>query len=238
MTNGHGNGHGGGNVAVADKPTSGHKDAGHKAKQTLIQEFGAKYDAVRKLADTIEVHHFQAYTGSAEALLKDKEGNIDYKKLKDANIRTSMADRMADFYISKAKQYFKVDESASKLSPMQQEMLLNAYAGVTRGTLTAEIHKAEDDFTLEHFKGRVTEIKRRVTSNLLPSAYSHITDTAKKKSVIKEMGLEGKIDAELIESEDLFPLMETHHVTGVVPQRNYEKLPAYRATQAKKASHT
>ena len=50
------------------------------------------------------------------------------------------------------------------------------------------------------------------------------------------MGLEGKIDAELMQLEDLFPLMEAHHATGVVSPRAYEKHPAYKATQAKKAA--
>ena len=230
MANEHGNAQGGG-TAVAERPAE-HK-AEQKEKKTLLQEFKAKYETVRKLADTIEIHHFQAYTDAATSFLKDKEGNIDYKKLKDSDVRTSMADKMADFYISKAKQYFKVDESASKLSDMQKEMLMHAYAGITRGTLQSEIHKAEDEFTLENFKGRVTEIKRRVASTLIPSSYSHISESAKhKKEIIKDIGLEGKLDPELVQVEELFPLMEAHNSAGVVSPRLYEKLPAYKASLA------
>ncbi len=206
-----------------------------KEKQTLLGEFRTKYDAVKRLADTIELHHFKAYTDAATGLLSDKEGNIDYQKLKDANIRSSMADKMADFYVSKAKEYFKVDDKASKLSDMQKEMLLSTYAGITRGQLKSAIHNAEDEFTLETFKGLVSKIKQNVHNQLRPSAFAHISGSKEhKKSVLKEMGLEGKIDAELVELEDVNRLMETYHVNGgVLPPKEYQKLAAYKATQNK-----
>mgnify|MGYP001617040023 CR=1 FL=1 len=203
-----------------------------KEKQALLQEFGVKYDTVQRLADTVELHHQKAYTEAALKHLKDKEGNLDYKLLKDSKVRSAMADQMADYYVEQAKEYFRVDEKASKLSDMQKEMLINAYAGITRGQLKSEIHRAEEEFTLQHFGRRVDEIKRRISEQLVPATYAHIQDTPEhKKAILKELDLEGKLDAELVRVEDLIPLMAQHHRDGAVPQRLYEKLPAYKAMQ-------
>lgn len=207
-----------------------------KAKQTLLEEFGIKYDAVNRLADTVEIHHQKAYTEAALKHLKDKEGNLDYKMLKDSKVRSAMADQMADYYTEQARKYFKLDEKASKLSDMQQEMLINAYAGITRGQLKSTIHKAEDDFTLQHFGEIVGRIKQRIGEQLGPAAYAHIEDRPEhKKAILKELGLEGKIDAELLRMEELQQLMELHKKNeGVLSPKSYQKLPAYKAAQAHK----
>lgn len=207
-----------------------------KEKQSLLEEFGIKYDAVHRLADTVEIHHQKAYTEAALKHLKDKEGNLDYKVLKDPEKRSAMAGQMADYYVEKAKEYFRVDEKASKLSDLQKEMLINAYAGITRGQLMRDIHREEEGFTLQRFGQTVAQIKERLLQELGPTAYEHVKDTpAHKKALLKEMGLEGKLDSEFVRISDLLPLMEQHHQLGALPPRAYEKQPAYKATQAKHA---
>ena len=199
-----------------------------KTKQTLLKEFQTKYEAVTKLSDTVEIHHLKAYTDAASSLLKDKEGNIDYKLLKDANIRTSMADKMSDFFIDRAREYLHVND---KLSDLQKEMLLNAYTGITRGQLMSTVHRLEDDFTLDRFKAISSELKKGIHDRLKSSAYAHISDkTEHKKAIIKDLGLEGKLNADLVRIEELEPLMEDYHINGgVIPLKAYQKLPAYKA---------
>ncbi|MBI2145157.1 hypothetical protein HYU18_02435, partial [Candidatus Woesearchaeota archaeon] len=51
---------------------------------------------------------------------------------------------------------------------------------------------------------------------------------------LKEMGLEGKIDSELLRVDELHQLMELHQQNGgILSPRSYQRLPAYKATQAK-----
>ncbi len=209
-----------------------------KEKQSLLEEFGIKYDAVNRLADTIEIHHQKAYTEAALKHLKDKEGNLDYKMLKKAEVRTAMANQMADYYTEEAHKYFKIDPKASKLSDMQKEMLINAYAGITRGQLHDTIHKSEDDFTLPEFSKLVVRIKQRIGEQLGASAYAHIQDKPEhKKAILKELGLEGKVDTELLRVDELHALMEAHHQNGgVISPKSYQKFPAYIAMQGKHAA--
>jgi iron-sulfur cluster repair protein YtfE (RIC family) len=204
-----------------------------QTKKSPLQAFKDKYGAVVKLTDTIELHHAKAYNAAAEKHLM-KEGQIDYKMLKDSKVRQQMADTMADTYLKQAQGYFKTDKNA-KLSEIDKEMLLSAYHGITKGELRKLIEDSEDDFTLQQFHGAAGKLKQRIREKLVPSAYSHVTDSD-KPGIIKAMGLEGKLDPDAIRIDELGAHMEDYHLgDGVIAPKSYNRTPAYKVAMKKAA---
>lgn len=198
-------------------------------KKSALEEFKSKYSAIQKLADTIEFHHAKAYNSAAEKHLMT-DGQIDYKKLKDSKIREAVADTMADTYLSQAKEVFKHGD----ISDAHKDLLMSAYHGITKGELRDLIENHEDDFTLGTFHGQAANLKKRVHDRLAPTAWSHVNDSD-KVGVIKEIGLEGKLDPDAIRLDELGNQMIAYHVNdGVVPGNFYNKTAAYKAAMGKK----
>lgn len=190
--------------------------------QTPLQLFTEKKKANRKLADTIQLHHEQAYTSAAEKHLKDKEGLFDYSKLENAATQEKFAEHMADFYVTKARQYFGVGKDI-KLNEQQVDMLLSAYSGITKTELTDTIRKAGEDFTLDTFKSAVDQVRQQIGRRLDATAASHVKEEH-KVGIIKEMKLEDLVDATKMTAEQVIGLMQTYHANqGLVPAKSYKK---------------
>lgn len=190
-----------------------------------LELYAEKHKAVSKVVDSIELHHFQAYTSAAEAHLKDAEGHIDYSKLEDATVQGKFAEHMRDFYVDKVRQYFGMGKE-TKLTEAQIEMLLSAYSGVTHSELLQHIRTNGEKFTVDEFARLITDpqqgIKQAIRRKLLPHTFGHIT-REHIPGLIKDMGLEGKIDATKMDVADIVPYMSQYNSDKVVPMSMYKR---------------
>lgn len=190
--------------------------------QTPLQLFTEKKKAAKLLADTIQMHHEQAYTTAAEKHLKNDKGLFDYSKLEDAATQEKFAGHMTDFYVTKAREYFGVGKDV-KLNEHQVDMLLAAYSGITKTELTDTIRKSGEDFTLDTFKSAVDQVRQQIGRRLDATAASHVKETH-KAGIIKEMKLEDLVDATKMTAEQVIGLMHTYHANqGLVPAKSYKK---------------
>ncbi|MFH1182430.1 MAG: hypothetical protein V1702_05710 [Candidatus Woesearchaeota archaeon] len=197
---------------------------GTQTKKSPLATFKDKYGAVVKLADTIELHHAEAYNAAAKKHLMEG-GQLDYNKLKDSKVRQQMADTMTDTYVKQATEAFKT----GAIPDTHKDLLMKAYHGVTKGELKKLIEDSEEDFTLGAFHGQAKKLRDNVHNMLAPTAWSHLTDDD-KPGVIKAIGLEGKLDPKAIRLDELGQQMVAYHVhDGVVPPSVYNKTAAYRA---------
>ncbi len=142
---------------------------------------------------------------------------------------------MTDTYVSKARSYFGMGKDV-KLDEFQTNMLLQAYTGITREELLQHIRSRGKGFTLDHFHQTLEEILKNVKNRLRPVAFEHV-GKEHRESVVKEMGLEGKVDPGKMDVNELYNLMETYHVAdGSVPGRAY-KGKLYELKKMDKPSH-
>jgi len=196
------------------------------ADKSKLQQMRDKLDAIDDLVDTLDVHHHEAYTSAAEKHLMKADGNLDYKKLKDGKVQEDFAQTMVDFYIEKAKNKFGISQ-AKKLSEEETDMLLSAYANVTKGSLLELLRENKDEFKLQMFSTNVRSergILAQVRARMTPSATSHIQDTSEDKTdIVKEMGLEQMVDPEYMTRDQVIGLGQQYHRDrGVVNPRLYE----------------
>lgn len=199
---------------------NGHSKGHNGDHKSALEEFTKKRKAAKKLADTIELHHEQAYTSAANALLKGEDNLIDYTRLNDTAVQEKMADKMADLYVAEGRKYLHIGDD-TKLDEMQEEMLMRSYAGITRGELRRIIGEAGQDFHLEQFRGLSRRLKQQVENQLAPIATSHIKESD-LETLVEGLGLKGKVDPTKLDLPGAHQLLEEYHANdSVVPQRAY-----------------
>ncbi|GEM_PF-3346221 len=204
-----------------------------KRELSPLELYAEKHKAVSKVVDSIELHHFGAYTSAAEAHLKDAEGHIDYSKLEDAAVQGKFAEHMRDFYVDKARQYFGMSKE-TKLTEAQIEMLLSAYSGITHSELLQTLRTHGEKFTVDEFAKLITDprqgIKAAIRNKLLPHTYGHIT-REQLPGLVKEMGLEDRVDATKMDVEDIVPFLASYNTNRVVPMDLYKRKVYHKAEQ-------
>ena len=126
-----------------------------------------------QIADTTARHHRQAYDKAVEDLLiLEGEKDADYDLLKKTKHQVAFADKMSDFYIKKAKDYFGVQKD---LSDLEKELLMKAYSGTTKSELKRMIAKHKDKFSFDQFKQYHDEFVDQIRGTLRDSAAGHFT---------------------------------------------------------------
>ena len=183
-------------------------------------------DKKKKLLDTTELVHSEAYDKIVRELLMDKEGKVDYSKLKDSGMQLKFADKLKEHYLKAAKEALGVKESKGEL---EDEMLLQAYTGATS----------------EYFRGAISELKHRYTKKahnehsgklvdaqdkqLIPIVYRNVKDED-IEDIINRIGAKDYINHKKVTRDHAIALLQRHYETGVtekmVESEIYHKKPA------------
>jgi len=173
-----------------------------------IKKFEQLKKKAGKIVDTVDLAHSDAYSIAAKEFLTDKEGNIDYEKLEDADVQEKFVDKMKDHYIKKANQYFKSD--INKKDKMQVDLLMKAYTGVTGSELERYIRTHGKDYTLNQHEANKKKFKEKVHGTLSEAAASHLKDEH-AEDFTKHLGIEDLIkDHSLLKIGDLVLLHSLH----------------------------
>ena len=203
-----------------------------KSGKGYMDQFITMHDALTKHAATMYFKHHAAFVEAGDALLMDSKGELDYDRLKDGDTRLAMSNAMADYHTKELQPYFGVDFKKLGNDPLawlKKEQLFKEYTGgLTRGTLKATIDANQEDFTLESMANIANEAKQTHMRDFMPSTFAHIPDTEHARTtVLGEIGLTGKINPGTAKLEELVQWMVQYHVNGGVPQKAYQRSPAY-----------
>lgn len=185
-----------------------------------------KSDTIDTLIETLDVHHHEAYTAAAEKHLK--EGQVyKHDKLKEGKVQQGFAQSMVDFYVTKARERLGIAKD-KKLNDEEVDMLLMAYANITKGELLDLIREAKNKFTLSAFSTAVRDPDRgflsQVRRRLEPSASAHIQDTLEDKMrLVEDIGLKGKVDPRYMTRTQVLRHASTYHRNqGVISPADYQ----------------
>lgn len=190
--------------------------AGKNGKKEEVPDYISKhkklYGHARKLADTAGHTHTEAYAVAVSKHLLEG-GEVDFDKLEDAKVQDQFVKTMSDMYVSKAKAHFKVSKD---LNDLEKEILMQAYSGITRQQLQQAVEKYGKKFTHQQFEGLKNRLQNAIGERLYASAGGHLKDEH-VQSIIKHMGLEGKVEAAKINADEARQLLEVYHREGSVP---------------------
>jgi hypothetical protein len=170
---------------------------------------------LKKLLDTHEVEHSQAYTKAANELLKDEEGNIDYEKLEEVKTQDKFIDKMIGHYISRAKQTFKGFKPKDEI---EEDMMLRAYGTHTRGQLSQLVRGYGKKYTIAtHEEGR-NKLVKELAKELSPTASAHFKDEH-IEDIIKYTKSGDVINESLFGIHEATNLLNLYEETGAVTHK-------------------
>lgn len=199
-------------------------------KKEELPEHISKYSKLRKKAkkmiETMDRHHRGAYDAAVDAVLTE-DGQVDMELLEDRKIQDRFSEKMSDYYISKAKQLFKVKGDA-KFDDLEKELLMNAYTGTTKDQLQKYVRRHGKVFTFDHFHEKLRpKLMEKMHENLNEATFSHFKDEH-ISDILRYTGSSGFIDKEKIRLPEATGILEQYEEMGVVPEKSHKRALYYK----------
>jgi hypothetical protein len=169
-----------------------------------IEQYYKKKDQLERLLNTTEVMHSKAYD-EALSVITDKNGEIDYKLLKEDKKRLEFINKLSDQYISAAKKAFKSDVKGD----FQENQLLQAYIGITKEQLADMVHENRHNYTKEKHNSIASNLKREQHKGLSRIVGNHLKDEH-VDSIVKYTHAGDFVDAHKMRKEDAMGLLDVY----------------------------
>ncbi len=184
-----------------------------------VKKYGGLKKKAKKILDTTKLAHSEAYVISADSLLRDKEGNIDYGLLEKAKIQQQFVDQMVGHYIQRANEYFGTNINSE--DRMQVDQLLRAYAGITKTELEKNVRTYGKKYTVETHEKVRDELIKKVAEQLSESAGAHLREEH-IGDFVKHMGIEDIVDSTKMRVEDIKLLHGAYDAHGALSPKLIE----------------
>ena len=179
------------------------------------------YKHASKIVDTTANVHSKAYVKAVgDHLMDKKDGNIDFERLDDSKVQSLFVKTMSDMYVSAAKKHFKIE---SDLGELEEQMLMQTYAGVTREELRNTVKQYGKNFTHAQFDRVKQGIQQNIAQKLNSAALSHL-DEQHIGEIVKYVGVADKIDSGKVTLEEAKRLLEFYHESGSITKPVLESI--------------
>jgi len=187
-----------------------------------IKEFYAKGERVKKILDTTEAAHSEAYQKGLVVITDKKTGEIDYTQLKDTKNQDAMLDKMMEHYLSRACQALKVKIPEDGL---EQDIILQQYAGITRGELKRVMREAKENYTLQQHENIRDSLMKKQRGKLLPLRASHFDDSH-IEDILAHTGTKDYVTKDTVGIERATGLLDLYQEKGEISLSDLERLSA------------
>ncbi len=155
---------------------------------------------VKKILNTASRNHSMAYNKAVGEYLLDDDGNVDLDKLDNSGMQDKFAKHLTDSYVSAAKKAFK--SGLSKGDDLENDMLLNAYMGVTKDQINESIKTHGKDYNLGLHTGMMeSAISKKIKPVLHDASSAHLEDSD-IEDIIKYTKSKDFIDSKKIRLEE------------------------------------
>lgn len=181
-------------------------------------------DNITKIIDTIEHDHGKVYYDSAEEVLRDEKGQIDYKRLDPEKngdkYHKLMAKKMSGKYLDKIVKKLKINPK--DYSQEELDQMTHGFFGTNEGILLDMMAKYGPNFNHTNYKKiHVDEHIKSLSQALLPRIYAHI-DAEDIPKILKDIGADKHLKGDLKDyAKPMFKpgvaeLVQKHHSTGTI----------------------
>ncbi|MBW2991475.1 hypothetical protein KY348_07285 [Candidatus Woesearchaeota archaeon] len=198
----------------------GKSDEKKKAPEHIEKYYKLSKKA-KKLVDTTDLHHREAYDLAVNKTLLGKDNLVDYDILKEDKKQDEFAGHMADYYIGKAKDYFKSDISGK--DEFENEMLMNAYTGTTRSQLKQMVNRLKERFKFDVFnKHKEEELMGPLKERLEGVARGHL-NREHINDIVDYTGAGDIVKKENLDLNHAVGLLNLYDEQGIIPKKGLEK---------------
>jgi len=184
-----------------------------------IADFKKHREKAKRIGDTTELAHSEAYTTAAKAVL-EKDGEIDYKLLDQADVREKFVDKMTDFYLTKANAHFGTKIKKDEVFKVNQ--LLTAYGALTKEELRTYVDRHKKKYTLGTHENHRDELIKKVRQRLNSVAGSHLKDEH-IDDIVKHISAGNIVDTKRMTIEDAKQLYGLHENYGALTTKMIEE---------------
>lgn len=197
-----------------------------------ITEYFKKSDKVDMLLESTKIAHSQAYNAALEAILDEKTGLYDHKKLEDTKVQDKFIDKMVDSYLS-----FAVKRLGMKEKPkdeLEQDIILQRYLGITKTDLKRSIRKAKSNYSIEVHEATRKKLIERQEKELQPLTYSHM-DKSHIGDILKHTGVSKYINKDnLNDVAEVVQFLDAYKEKGEINLSDLKPLPDHMLTDSAK----
>jgi len=210
----HDTGHGHGNA---------HYEHGHGAKheEQVLDKYKRLHSHAKLLVDTANVTHTEAYLKAVNTHLRNEKGEVEFEKLDKETIQKEFKKTMSDFYLQKAKDYFK---SAKDLNEFEKDMLMQAYIGVTDSALEDMVYNNGKKLTptaFEELKQRT--LQRQFEQRMYGVAGGHLSNEH-IEDIVAHIGIKDKVKDKMLSLQEALQLLQVHTQEGEVTDSNLRQI--------------
>ena len=181
-----------------------------------IEKFHKNRKIAKKIVDTLSIHHSDAYITAAKKILMGPEGkhDIDLELLEDDKIRVDFTDKMGDYYVEKATEYFKAD--TKDFDDMKKSQLMNAYAGITKGELLNYVREHGKDYNISKHEEIRDNLVKHVGSKLEQNVSAHLTDEHIDDLLVGIKNLDDIVDKSKLKIKDALNIYNANEIYGTI----------------------
>ena len=185
-----------------------------------IEKHKKLYKHAKKLVDTTQLNHTLAYNTAAEEHLMGEDGLIDYERLDDTKTQKKFVKSMSDFYVSKAKQHFKIDKD---LDQGDQDILMSAYAGTTRAELGELVREKGKDLTGVQFTQEAQRYVNKLRQNLYISSAQHLSHD-NIEYIVKYTGIGEMVHKEKLDIQEATGILRAYEEQGGITKGSLREI--------------
>lgn len=181
-----------------------------------IAKFKRISDKAKKVVDTMELHHSDAYNQAAMKNIMGKDGLVDYNLLKEDKAQIGMTNDMTKYYVDKAKKFFK--SGIGGKDEIENAMLMNAYAQTTQGELRQLFNKYKDDLNLNTFNAHKSELVKPIRQKLATVAATHL-EKGHIDSIVKYTKADGLVNKDALGVPQAAALLTLYNRDGGITEK-------------------
>lgn len=204
---------------MTDHAEQGHGNEHHldNATKAKIEEFLTLEERVGKDVDKLQIVHQEAYTYAVRAHLTERDGDVDYNKLKDGTIREAFIESMIDVYVAATTDFWRRKGlTGSSINPptdkLGRSLWIEQYMGMLGTQIGRIVEELKEKYTSTYHlaqmitgKNNVTE---RVTNKWLMNAINKSgLREEDKDSIITYMHANEFVDTSKLEFTDAISLL-------------------------------
>ncbi len=178
-----------------------------------------EFDAIKKLfekkntlLDTTSHAHAEAHAKAVRENLMDGE-EVNYSKLKDTDKQLAFVKTMSDHYLSIARKNLGVTETKGEL---EDNMLLQAYFGITQGTLRSLINQHRHNYNTEKHAETLVSLRKGQDERLSDVIYGKIGEK-QIPGVVAYTKSGDLVDQNKMQLSDARGLLDMYLRNGVIP---------------------
>lgn len=202
------------------------KDNEDKEVPESIKKYHKLADHIDMFIDTMEQNHLDAHAYAVDNVLREKKegpkgeekpGLVKYGLLKQTKKQVEFAERMAGYYVERARQHFRT--KLGEKDDYERKMLLNNYSKFTNLELKKMVAKHKNKFDAGLFSGIRSNLMDNVRREMNEVAAGHIEEKD-IDDIVAYTGADEKVYKDRLTRQDAINLLTHHKKKGIIPQKD------------------